>query len=463
MDETTRTNSQLREKLAALSHAPEDNSRDLSIVLAAGHGKRIKSSASKMLHEIWGVPTVVRVAAAARRGLESENQVVVLGIKAGEVAAALGGSQNRILVLQAPQNGTGHAVQVALEKVNAEYAGDTYIFPGDMGLLSAADIREFKQVFSGSGCDMMVLTGLYSGAVEDNYYGRILRVPEKDVEGRLSGTDAGKVIEIKEHRDILALGPDQLYEVSYRGRRYNFSRQQLLENREFNSGVFAFKTKRLRGYVGKIETDNAQAELYLTDLIAIFNQNGLAVGALAASDDRAVLGFNTKSVLREMNDIARERVYQKLKNIVSIDDPSDFFVADEVVEQIIELDATRSPIDLRLGKGAHLGSGARVSVGLTLDRGATVRGNVTFGDNCALGPGVVVSGTDEFPTQLGDSVRISGRSEIAGCTIEAGVQLEHCILGNKRVKRIETGDGSILPVRCVMMSAEGLEAVSELE
>ncbi len=461
MDDTARERQKLRDMFAAMSHAPEDFSRDLSIVLAAGHGKRIKSGTSKMLHEIWGMPTVLRVANAARNGLESENQVIVLGIKADEVARAIGASRNRVLVLQSPQNGTGHAVQVALSGIDDSYAGDTYVFPGDMGLLSAADIHAFEQAFSGAHCDMMVLTGLFSGEVADNYYGRIVRVPATDAAGRPSGSDAGKVIEIKEHKDILALGENEAYEVCYKGRAYRFTRTQLLENNEFNSGVFAFKTGLLRKYVGALETDNAQAELYLTDLISIFNENGLAVGALAAEDDAAVLGFNTKSVLREMNEIARDRVYQKLKNIVTIDDPNDFFLADDVVEQIVALDAEKSPIDIYLAKGARIGSGVRIAKGLRLGRGASANGDLTFGVNCTLGDGVCVSGTAVAPARLGDSVQISGHSDIFGCTIDDGAVIEHCVIRNKHIRQVTGSDGQTRPLRYVSMSPEGTDAVAD--
>ena len=64
--------------LANLSSDIDSNSDSLAIVLAAGHGKRIKSETSKMLHEIWGVPTVVRVANSAKQGLNSTNQIIVV-------------------------------------------------------------------------------------------------------------------------------------------------------------------------------------------------------------------------------------------------------------------------------------------------------------------------------------------------------------------------------------------------
>ncbi len=462
MDDFNNTDAQIENTLARLNGDLGNLSGDLSIVLAAGHGKRIKSSTSKMLHEIWGSPTVVRVARAASAGLGCDNQVIVVGVKAEAVSEAAGKSENRLFVLQAEQNGTGHAVHIALQKIPAEYSGDIYILPGDMGLLSSGDVRDFKAAFQKSHCDMMVLTGIYSGPAGENYYGRILRVPDADINGQPAGDDSGRVIEIKEHRDILNIGVDGNYDVEYRERSYRFTRGQLIENCEFNTGVFAFKADKLRTFIKHLGTDNVQGELYLTDLISIFNQNALAVGAVAARDDRSVLGFNTKSVLAEMNDIAREAVYESLKNIVSIEDNNDFFIAEDVVEQLLQLDAERAPIDVYVGKGAYIGRGVRLNTGLRVERGARVSGNVTIGENCKLGPGVTVSGTDEQPAFLGDHVCITGYSDISSCKVENNVLIEHSIIHHKLIGRKLAADGSALPVRFVQPAAEGRELFVDL-
>ena len=187
-----------RRELAQLSSPLNLSDSRVSIILAAGHGRRIKSEKSKMLHEIWGRPSVWRVCEAARRGLESENQVVVVGIKAPEVARALGKREGRVFVYQEEQRGTGHAVQIALEQGGLEgFSGEVYVFPGDMGLITERTVRSLRDRFTGGGCDMVVLTGRYEGDPGENSYGRILKSRNHD----------GRIIEIKEHRDILAMDP----------------------------------------------------------------------------------------------------------------------------------------------------------------------------------------------------------------------------------------------------------------
>ena len=190
-----------------------DNS-PITIVLAAGHGKRIKSDTSKMLHEIWGVPTSVRVINAAAKGLNSTNTISVVGIKAEEVADAIGYRANGMFAHQAEQLGTGHAAMVALDLIEAkENIGDIYIFPGDMGLLTPEVVTDFQKAFDASGAGMMILTGVYSGDPKENHYGRIVRVPATDIDGNSSEADYRKVIEIKEYKDILVIDGDYILDL----------------------------------------------------------------------------------------------------------------------------------------------------------------------------------------------------------------------------------------------------------
>ncbi len=491
-------------KLQELSAAFDFKSPNLAMILAAGHGKRIKSEKSKMLHMIWGVPTVTRVANAARDGLETSNQVLVVGIKALDVANALAKAAHRIFVFQENQKGTGDAVRVGLQPLLKDnYSGAVYIFPGDMGLLDSRAIRDFRRDFETNGCDMMVLTADYQGKPEENYYGRIIRVPAKDLEGKSAGGDSGKVIEIVEHRDILAFDPHQPHHIRFNRREYEFTRDELLAIPEFNTGVYAFKCGPLVKYIDTLQTNNAQGELYVTDLIAIFNQNGLAVRASRAKDYNTVLGFNNKSVLKEMEKIAREKAYDRLKDIIMIDDKDDFFIADEVIEQIIGLDIAHAPLDIAIGKGVHLGPNVSLSKGVAIKsravldgniqlgenvvihenvhlstyphqaltvgknsrifQGDIVKGNLTIGENCQIESGVNMTGADDHPTRLGNNVLIKGTSYIFGCIVEDDMWIEHSVLKNKHVERIVRRDGSVQPVRWVLPLPEGLDSIHSME
>lgn len=502
MDRPLSSKKALLSHLKNLSSEIEPKSGSLAIILAAGHGKRIKSETSKMLHEVWGVPTVVRVAEAAREGLESDNQIIVVGIKAEEVADAVGQHKHRVFVLQEEQRGTGDAVRTALGVLGGDYRGHVYIFPGDMGLLTAQDVANFKRSFLDSGSDMLVLTGLYEGDPANNYYGRIVRVPEEDIAGRPSDDDFGKVIEIKEHKDILALKHDDLYKVTYQNRTYAFTREELINITEFNAGVYAFEAEPLLRHIGRLRADNVQGELYVTDLISIFNKNGLTVKAAHAADSGSVLGFNVKSVLKEMESIARERVYDKLKDIVTIQDKDDFFIADEVVEQILQLDKKFQSLDIVIGKGAHIGRQVQLNRGAQIGnhaylegriifgervriqenvhlstyphqamrigrnseifQGNIVKGNLVIGENCQIESSVHITGSDEFPTRIGNNVIIKGTSYIFGSIIEDDLWIEHSVLKCKYIERTVKKDGTVQPVRYVLPLPEGLDSIKNI-
>jgi bifunctional UDP-N-acetylglucosamine pyrophosphorylase/glucosamine-1-phosphate N-acetyltransferase len=147
---------------------------------------------------------------------------------------------------------------------------------------------------------MIVLTGLYEGMPEDNYYGRIIRAKD----------EAGNVIQIMEHKDILALSSHKPFTTIYQGKEYSYTKEELINNNEYNSGVFAFKYGKLAEMISKLKSNNVQSEIYLTDLIALFNEKGYAVIAASPEKNYVVMGFNTQEVLKEMNEIALE-IYNK--------------------------------------------------------------------------------------------------------------------------------------------------------
>lgn len=479
------------------------NVNEIAVVLAAGHGKRIKSHTSKMLHRIWGVTTVERVLNACRKAVPNMNMVFVVGIKAADVVSELGKRENISYAYQEIQKGTGHAVQVGLEKVELDkFNGIVYVLPGDMGLLDAETLDMFRKKFTSSSNDMMVLTGRFEGNVADNQYGRIVRVKEADMDGNPSGKDQGNVIEIIEYKDIMQLSEEVPYIVEYRGHKYSFRKQELIENREFNSGVYAFKSKPLMELIFTLSNQNAQNEIYVTDLILAFNKNNYSVGAVSPAEQYVLIGFNNKSVLKEMEKIAREKAYSQLKDIIEIEDPDDFFIDESVIDDILELDKKGIPLDIFVGKGVHIGKGVKVNYNLNLKKNVFVTSNVSFGENVTISENVLLScypsqkmeignnveilwgdivkgnikigdgariessvnvtGSDDFPTIIGKNVLIKGTSYIFGTVIENDVFIEHSVLIRKKIDRIERKSGEVQPVMFYLPMPKGADAVSDL-
>jgi bifunctional UDP-N-acetylglucosamine pyrophosphorylase/glucosamine-1-phosphate N-acetyltransferase len=479
------------------------NKKQTAIILAAGHGKRIKSQTSKMLHKIWEIPTVERVCNACREALGDANIIIVVGIKAEDVIKTVGKKDSLMFVYQEVQKGTGHAVQVALDIIEPQkYDGSVYVLPGDMGLINSESIIDFQKYFSGSETDMVVLTGMFEGKIEDNYYGRVIRVPEKS-NNKKQLANSGKVIEIMEYKDIVSLNESKPYSVNYKGEKFEFKKKELIANREFNSGVYAFKFKPLEKMIKEIGTNNVQNEMYLTDLIYLFNKGGLSVSAVSPKEQYVLMGFNNKSVLKEMDNIARGIVYEKLKDLVEISDPDDFFIDESVVNDIIEMDKNGIPLDIKIGKSAYVGEGVKVNYNLTIMKnvflsgqvefgkyvtiqdnaqlscfygqkielgdgteifsGNIIKGNVKTGSNSVIESGVRITGSDEFPTQIGDNVIIKGISYLFGSVVQNNIHIEHSVIVKKRICKPENSKQEIYKVKYYLPEAEGLDAIEDLK
>jgi bifunctional UDP-N-acetylglucosamine pyrophosphorylase/glucosamine-1-phosphate N-acetyltransferase len=440
---------------------------------------------------------------ACHYGIENINTVIVVGIKALDVMDVIGKRNSNKFAYQEVQNGTGHAVQIALKEIMGDFQeGTVYVLPGDMGLLDDISMSDFRNEFISSDNDMMVLTGIYEGDPNLNSYGRIIRVKSKDDNGNTSENDFGKVIQIMEYKDILALSDDVSYKIRYKNKSYSFSKKELIATKEFNSGVYAFKFHKLVELIYNISNDNAQKEIYITDLISLFNLKGYSVGAVSPKQQHVVMGFNNKSVLKEMDEIARKNVYEKLKDVIEIDDPDDFFIHDKVVNNLLELDKKGIPLDIKIGKGAYIGDGVKLNYNLEFGRAVRVEGNVIFGknvrvwqavhlscfpnqslkigdnvkilwgdiikgnieidDNAIIESSVNMTGSDVFPLRIGKNVLIKGTSYLFGSIVGDGVTIEHSVIIKKKIKAEKDNFGNIKPVKFYLPESEGKELLEDL-
>jgi bifunctional UDP-N-acetylglucosamine pyrophosphorylase/glucosamine-1-phosphate N-acetyltransferase len=456
-----------------------------------------------MLHNIWGVPTVERVYNACANAVKGINTIVVVGIKALDVLEVLGKRPSTSYAYQQVQNGTGHAVQVALQSAKRfNPKGIVYVLPGDMGLIDEQTIIRFRKNFKESHANMIVLTGNFKGDPKENNYGRILRVKEYDTNEVSSRMDEGKVIEILEHKDILALPPNKPYLAEYKGRYYSFTKEELINNNEYNSGVFAFRYSKLKELIGELKSDNVQKEIYLTDLISLFNEKEYSVAAVSPEKNYVVMGFNNKSVLKEMEAIARKNVYEKLKDIIEIEDPDDFFIDEKVVEEILRMDKRYPALDITISKGVYIGREVKLNLNLKLGHnvfvdghvvfgknvsvsqnvhlscypeqtlkigndvqilwGDIIKGNIVIGDGSRIESSVNMTGSDEFPLKIGENVLIKGTSYIFGSKIAGNVTIEHSILVKKKVRAVKNEKGEVQPVRYFVPESEGKKAISDV-
>src|ERR1700676_4721567 len=266
---------------------------DLAVViLAAGKGTRLKSSLAKVLHRAGGRALVEQVLRACAP-LGAKKTVVVVGHQAEQVAAIVE-QTGAEPVLQQPQHGTGHAMQVARRTLGK--AKLAIALPGDAPLVRTETLRALIAAHRTGNAAATILTAVVS---DPSGYGRGVRKSE---------TNVGAIVE--ESRL-----PDEKRELN-----------------EINFSIYCFTLAKLWPALAQVNSNNKHREVYLTDAIAILAAKGETVLAQVAPDAREVLGCNTRADLAEVDRIFRERKRGELMDAgVSFQLPETVLVDPEVV------------------------------------------------------------------------------------------------------------------------------------
>ncbi|WP_149179879.1 bifunctional UDP-N-acetylglucosamine diphosphorylase/glucosamine-1-phosphate N-acetyltransferase GlmU [Streptomyces sp. TRM49041] len=361
------------------------------IVLAAGEGTRMKSKTPKVLHEICGRSLVGHVVSAARE-LGPEHLCVVVGHAREQVAGHLeehyAGTRTAV---QYEQNGTGHAVRMALEALG-RVDGTVVVVCGDTPLLSGDTLGALAATHAADGNAVTVLT---AEVPDSTGYGRIVRDPA-----------TGAVTGIVEHKDAT---------------------EEQRAVKEINSGVFAFDGRLLAEALGKVRTDNSQGEEYLTDVLGILREAGHRVGASVAGDHREILGINNRVQLSEARALLNRRLLERAMTAgVTVVDPASVqldvtvtFERDAVIHPGTQLlGTTHLAEDAEVGpnsrlKDTEVGRGSRVDN--TVADSAQIGESVSVGPFAYLRPG----------TRLGAKSKIGTYVETKNATIGEGTKVPH--------------------------------------
>ncbi len=352
----------------------------------------MKSATPKVLHELCGRSLVGHVLAAARE-LQPENLVVVVGHAREKVTAHLGEIDPGVrTAIQAEQNGTGHAVRMALEELGGTVDGTVVVVCGDTPLLTGETLTRLAATHAADGNAVTVLTAEVPDATG---YGRIVR----------DGV-SGAVTAIVEHKDAT-------------------ESQRAI--REINSGVFAFDGQLLADALGKVRTDNSQGEEYLTDVLGILREAGHRVGASVAGDHREIAGINNRVQLSEARRILNDRLLNRaMLDGVTVIDPATTWVD---VTVTFEQDAVVHP-GTQLHGSTHVGEGAEVGPNSRLtdtrvDAGARVDNTVAYSSH--IGPGASVGPYAYLRpgTRLGAKGKIGTYVETKNASIGEGTKVPH--------------------------------------
>ncbi|WP_055490631.1 bifunctional UDP-N-acetylglucosamine diphosphorylase/glucosamine-1-phosphate N-acetyltransferase GlmU [Streptomyces sp. TP-A0356] len=362
------------------------------VVLAAGEGTRMKSATPKVLHEICGRSLVGHVLAAARE-LEPDNLVVVVGHAREKVTEHLTRIDPGVrTAVQAEQNGTGHAVRMALEELGGSVEGTVVVVCGDTPLLTGQTLRKLAATHGEDGNAVTVLTAEVPDATG---YGRIVR----------DGA-SGAVTAIVEHKDA-------------------DDAQRAIK--EINSGVFAFDGQLLADALGKVRTDNSQGEEYLTDVLGILREAGHRVGASVAADHREIAGINNRVQLAEARRILNDRLLtDAMLAGVTIVDPATTWIDVTVAfeQDAIVHPGTQLLGSTRLGEGSEVGPNSRlkdteVGPGARLDN--TVSDGATVGPQASVGPYAYL----RPGTRLGLKAKVGTYVETKNASIGEGTKVPH--------------------------------------
>jgi bifunctional UDP-N-acetylglucosamine pyrophosphorylase / glucosamine-1-phosphate N-acetyltransferase len=396
------------------------------VIMAAGKGTRMKSALPKVLHQLAGRSLLHHVLQAAG-GLGADGIVVVTGSGAEQVEAAVGAEGNGAganagvqFVRQAPQLGTGHAMQQAAPKLHAE--GTTLILNGDVPLIEPATARALIEACGGQRLALLTID-----LADPSGYGRVVR---GDPAGR-PANEGGRVHGIVEHKD--ANPAERLIHEVY-------------------TGVMAAPTAQLKRWLAALKNENAQGEYYLTDVVAMAVADGTPVVTEKAATETEVLGVNSPLQLADLERrLQRRRADALMDAGVRLADPARFDVRGELVcgaDVEIDINAIfEGRVELGDGvcigancviRNAVIGAGAVIHPFTHIDGdalGVRVGAGALVGPFARLRPGAV----------LGDEVHIGNFVEVKNSTLARGAKANHlAYLGDATVgERVNFGAGSI--------------------
>lgn len=234
-----------------------------AIVLAAGKGTRMQSNKAKVLHLLSGRPIILYVIETALK-VVGHNIVVVIGNQAEAVKQAVTAESDEVLFAhQREQLGTGHAVQCALPSV-PPHIKDVIVLCGDVPLVKDQTLKLLIDTHLQASNAVTLL-----GVNLDNPSGY----------GRLVTDGSGNVLKIVEEADAT----DAQKHIS-----------------TINSGIYCMRREFLENAVTQLNSDNAQNEIYLTDIIEIAVRRKLPVGMMLAGEYSELLGINTLNDLKRV-------------------------------------------------------------------------------------------------------------------------------------------------------------------
>jgi bifunctional UDP-N-acetylglucosamine pyrophosphorylase/glucosamine-1-phosphate N-acetyltransferase len=337
------------------------------IILAAGQGTRMRTTLPKVLQPLAGKPMIRHLLETVQQ-LSPKQIHLVHGHGSEQLQAALSDVQLN-WVLQDQQRGTGHAVSQAMPAIPAQAC--VLVLMADHPLVPLALLETMLDNSSATVLVTMELSAPHG-------YGRILR----DRQGRFAA--------IIEQADA------------------SIEQQQIVE---VNSGIYLFPAAALRRWLTRLNSDNAAAENYLTDVLAMAVADGMAVSTLQWPQADCLQGANTQAQLAQL-----ERLYQQ-----------------QLVQHLLQA-------GVRIADPQRLDIRGQVDAGLDvfIDVNVVLSGHCQLGDKVSIGPGCVLhdcqlgSGTQVLAYSVLQDVRCGERCMIG--------PFAHCRPGTRLANEVKIGN-----------------------
>jgi bifunctional UDP-N-acetylglucosamine pyrophosphorylase/glucosamine-1-phosphate N-acetyltransferase len=355
--------------------------------MAAGEGTRMRSQTPKLLHSLCGRPMIAWSVAAAKEA--GAARVVVVDSPKRDLEAVL--DHEVEFAVQEQPRGTADAVRAAAAQIAG--ADVVVVLNGDHPLISPATIRGLAEAHQRTGAAATIATAVLD---DPRGYGRVVRAPDGTVE---------RVAETKADGDASQLE---------------------LHIREVNTGFYAFDVEELLSALEQVQSNNAQGELYLPDVLPILRADERTVQAHEISDPGSMLGVNDRVALARARALAQQRIHERLMREGAT---------------IVNPEATVIDVDVEVGRDSIIAPFTSLHGGTRIGSGTTVGPASTLID-ATVGDGSTVVHSYVNRAEIGDRVSVGPFAYLRPGTVmregsKAGPFVE--------IKNSEVGAGSKVP------------------
>ena len=326
----------------------------IAIIMAAGKGTRMKSKKSKLVHKIYGKEIIKRaVENVEKAGIEEI--ITIVGYQKEQVQEVLKDSVK--YAIQEEQLGTGHAVMQCIEYLKGK-KGKVLVLNGDHPIMRPETLKTLLEESNQRKEYATVLTMVHDKVIP---YGKVIH------------DENGCIKEIVEHKDCT---------------------QEQLEIKEVSLGMYCFDIEELLLALKQLNTNNAQHEYYLPDVIKIMYDKGLRTGSISVHDNDEALGVNDRIDLQILTKALQHRInIEHMKNGVTIEDMESTYIYD----------------------------GVQIGMDTIIHPNTIIKSEVQIGEDCEIGPNAYI----REGCKLADKVKIGSFVEIKKANIGYGAKVPH--------------------------------------